>query len=566
MLRSHFEFACVLYIIFILSVLSVSFNDFCSNDLSCHYPLICSNLSKCICPTSSSSFWNTRQNSCLSCPSGWIEWQHEKCLLFIMPSKNDFTYEKARNSCLTYSSELLHIDNDEDLIKLQYKVDEIDWKFLSDGIWINRRETNLFEWCDTGYEHDRLLWNSCIGLMKKYSDKNNVTSFCLRHIQCDEKLPYICERLAETLEVNNTINNFATIERAWSALIGPIINLAGTLLGSSQQPAPEPQQPEILLASFNESCSNNFSCVNPLICSNTNKCLCPKSSLFWNYEENDCFYCLPGWILWENNHCVSFAVPSENGLSYNQANDICQSFSAQLYRIQNIDEFKRFELQVNALLNSSFSSAVTLFFRLGAWINSYDIKELEDVWCNENKDNSTFDCAVIRKENSKNGSLCLSRLQCHEEMLFICGMAAISEKHNLSSRFTNQRIAPIVGALAPIAIDLVGNLLVGNSMYLNLIFCNNLCCISEEPPPQPTGPQQIIIQQESLPQPQIGAQESSSDNTLLIVGLIVGGIILFLIICGAFIAIIIFTGCMKQSSSTRQVNHRSSVESGYTYG
>ncbi|CAF3729463.1 unnamed protein product, partial [Adineta steineri] len=279
------------------------------------------------------------------------------------------------------------------------------------------------------------------------------------------------------------------------------------------------------------------------------KCLCPKSSLFWNYEENDCFYCLPGWILWENNHCVSFAVPSENGLSYNQANDICHSFSAQLYRIQNIDEFKRFELQVNALLNSSFSSAVTLFFRLGAWIDSYDIKELEDVWCNENKDNSTFDCVAIRKENSKNGSLCLSRLTCHEEMLFICGMAAISEKHNLSSRFTNQRIAPIVGALAPIAIDLVGNLLVGN-----------------KPPPQPTGPQQIIIQQESLPQPQIGAQESSSDNTLLIVGLIVGGIILFLIICGAFIAIIIFTGCMKQSSSTRQVNHRSSVESGYTYG
>ncbi|CAF3684732.1 unnamed protein product [Adineta steineri] len=249
MLRSHFEFACVLYIIFILSVLSVSFNDFCSNDLSCHYPLICSNLSKCICPTSSSSFWNTRQNSCLSCPSGWTEWQHEKCLLFIVPSENNFTYEKAKNSCLTYSSELLHIDNDEDLIKLQYEVDEIDWKFLSDGIWINRRETNLFEWCDTGYEHNRLLWNSCIRLIKKYSDKNNVTSFCLRHTQCNENLPYICERLAKTLEVNNTINNFATIERAWSALIGPIINLAGTLFGSSQQPAPEPQQPEIQIIS-----------------------------------------------------------------------------------------------------------------------------------------------------------------------------------------------------------------------------------------------------------------------------------------------------------------------------
>ncbi|CAF4203495.1 unnamed protein product [Adineta steineri] len=163
-----------------------------------------------------------------------------------MPSKNDFTYDKAKNSCLTYSSELLHIDNDEDLIQLQYEVDDIDWRFLSDGIWISREETNLFEWCDTGYEHNHLLWNSCIRLMKKYPDKNNITSFCLRYTQCNEKLPYICERLAETLEVNNTINNFATIERAWSALIGPIINLAGTLLGSSQQPVPEPQQPEIL--------------------------------------------------------------------------------------------------------------------------------------------------------------------------------------------------------------------------------------------------------------------------------------------------------------------------------
>ncbi|CAF3943452.1 unnamed protein product [Adineta steineri] len=180
MLRSHFEFACVLYIIFILSVLSVSFNDFCSNDLSCHYPLICSNLSKCICPSSSSSFWNTRQNSCLSCPSGWIEWQHEKCLLFIVPSENDFTYEKARNSCLTYSSELLHIDNDEDLIKFQYKIDEllrdkqddIVWKFLSDGVWMNRKQTNLSKWCNMKYESDVFLSNDCIRITKTSSNQS----------------------------------------------------------------------------------------------------------------------------------------------------------------------------------------------------------------------------------------------------------------------------------------------------------------------------------------------------------------------------------------------------------
>jgi len=45
---------------------------------------------------------------------------------------------------------------------------------------------------------------------------------------------------------------------------------------------------------------------------------------------------------------------------------------------------------------------------------------LENVWCDEDEVNSTFECVYIRRKNFKNGSLCLSRLKCNEEMPFIC--------------------------------------------------------------------------------------------------------------------------------------------------
>jgi hypothetical protein len=131
---------------------------------------------------------------------------------------------------------------------------------------------------------------------------------------------------------------------------------------------------KLVLASFGESCSNNLSCTYPLICSNTSKCICSASSSIWNNEQNDCLYCLPGWIEWENSRCLSFAVPSEGGLSYDQASDICHSYSAQLLRIYDINELKRFELKVQTLLQGTFSSAVTIFFRLGAWIDELNSK------------------------------------------------------------------------------------------------------------------------------------------------------------------------------------------------
>jgi hypothetical protein len=128
------------------------------------------------------------------------------------------------------------------------------------------------------------------------------------------------------------------------------------------------------LASFNETCSENILCENPLICSNTSRCICSKSSSIWNNDLNDCFYCPPSWILWEHNQCLSFAVPFQGGLSYEQANQTCLSFSAQLLNLNNIDELEQFESKVDTLLHSAFSSAITLFFRLGAWIDKYHSK------------------------------------------------------------------------------------------------------------------------------------------------------------------------------------------------
>ncbi|CAF0714434.1 unnamed protein product [Adineta steineri] len=128
-----------------------------------------------------------------------------------MPSKNDFTYEKARNSCLTYSSELLHIDNDEDLIKFQYKIDEllrdkqddIVWKFLSDGVWMNRKQTNLSKWCNMKYESDAFLSNDCIRITKTSSNPPTVPPTYAPQIIYHTNAPH--QLLPQTSKSNNTI-------------------------------------------------------------------------------------------------------------------------------------------------------------------------------------------------------------------------------------------------------------------------------------------------------------------------------------------------------------------------
>lgn len=52
---------------------------------------------------------------------------------------------------------------------------------------------------------------------------------------------------------------------------------------------------------------------------------------------------------------------------------------------------------------------------------------------------------------------------------------------------------------------------------------------------------------------------------MLYVGLIIGGFILLLVICGAAGALIYFTGCLKTPISTGGSNRRSSIESSSSY-
>ena len=100
-------------------------------------------------------------------------------------------------------NELLEVQDDDTFIK-----------FLSNGVWINfidRKLQNLGfswqmivveadidsmnsnEWCDTEYDNDVASQHNCIRLAKKHSRKDDVTSLCLHHTYCNEKLPYICQ-------------------------------------------------------------------------------------------------------------------------------------------------------------------------------------------------------------------------------------------------------------------------------------------------------------------------------------------------------------------------------------
>lgn len=48
------------------------------------------------------------------------------------------------------------------------------------------------------------------------------------------------------------------------------------------------------------------------------------------------------------------------------------------------------------------------------------VDAFEDVWCNDQRTDSRADCVYIRTNPLKNNSLCLSQLNCQEEMPFIC--------------------------------------------------------------------------------------------------------------------------------------------------
>jgi hypothetical protein len=77
-----------------------------------------------------------------------MEWQHEKCLSFIAPYDAGVIHQKARNTCLTYSAQLLQINNLQDLVQFQYKTigsehAHVFNEFFSHGVWINLTDSKL---------------------------------------------------------------------------------------------------------------------------------------------------------------------------------------------------------------------------------------------------------------------------------------------------------------------------------------------------------------------------------------------------------------------------------------
>lgn len=48
------------------------------------------------------------------------------------------------------------------------------------------------------------------------------------------------------------------------------------------------------------------------------------------------------------------------------------------------------------------------------------VDAFEDIWCDDQKTDSHAECVYVRRNSLKNNSLCLSQMNCHEEMPFIC--------------------------------------------------------------------------------------------------------------------------------------------------
>jgi len=39
-------------------------------------------------------------------------------------------------------------------------------------------------------------WSNCVRVMEKYSENDTAASLCINHVDCNDKLPYICESMS----------------------------------------------------------------------------------------------------------------------------------------------------------------------------------------------------------------------------------------------------------------------------------------------------------------------------------------------------------------------------------
>jgi hypothetical protein len=71
-----------------------------------------------------------------------MEWQQEKCLSFVVSHQGGITNQKARNTCLKQSAQLLQIKNREDLVQLR-EYARVFKEFFNHGVWINLTDSML---------------------------------------------------------------------------------------------------------------------------------------------------------------------------------------------------------------------------------------------------------------------------------------------------------------------------------------------------------------------------------------------------------------------------------------
>ncbi len=125
---------------------------------------------------------------------------------------------------------------------------------------------------------------------------------------------------------------------------------------------------KIVSLTIETKCSTDNDCNHQLICdTNTNSCVCSKP-YFWREDIQACLGCAPGWLDFQTNKCLLYAISRSPGVTWYQAEIICKDLLAQPMLINSTNEFKDLQRKIEYLLNGDTALAATLYFHQGAWI------------------------------------------------------------------------------------------------------------------------------------------------------------------------------------------------------
>ena len=126
---------------------------------------------------------------------------------------------------------------------------------------------------------------------------------------------------------------------------------------------------KIVSLTIERKCSTDNDCDQQLICdTTTNVCVCSKP-YFWNEDNQTCLGCAPGWLDFETNKCLLYAISRSTGVTRYQSELMCNDLLAQPMFINSTDEFHDLQEKIDDLLNGNTALAATLYFHQGAWID-----------------------------------------------------------------------------------------------------------------------------------------------------------------------------------------------------